>query len=97
MADQQPSAPRLTPKAQKTVIAVALALIVLIVPPWHIASSGTTPDVGYWAVWREMSWGAIAHVNIGYLLVQLLGVVLVAVACCYLATRPPPHEERRAP
>ncbi len=85
-------------KAQRKVIAAALVLIVLmgLFPPWQLTLGGSNLEAGYAPFWSGSSDGAV-HVNIGYLLVQWLGVVLVAVGCCCLATRPPPREEGRAP
>ena len=78
-------------KAQRKVIAAALVLIVLmgLFPPWQMTLHGNSLDAGYAPFWTGSSGGMAVHVNIGYLLVQWLGVVLVAVGCCCLATRRP--------
>ncbi len=86
--------------AQKKVIAAALVLIVLMAlfPPWQVTSGRMIVDIGYWPVWKGGGGPTgPSHVNAVLLLVQWLGVVLVAVGCCCLATRPPPREEGRAP
>ena len=78
-------------KAQKTVVAAALVLIVLMgmFPPWQDVR--LSMDVGYAPLWW---WGPKVgpiSINVSLLTTQWLGVVLVAVACCCLATKPKPN------